>query len=121
MTNHLAQVSHPLATPISGVGPLGQGGSGSITMLARVLSTTIGLLTVLGVLYFVFILITGAIALINSGGDKGSIETARKKIGTGAIGVVVLIAAIFVMDLIANILDIPNILNLSAMLDLIRL
>lgn len=120
MSNQIAQTSHNLGN-VSGLYPIGQGGPNAINMLAQVLSTTIGLLTVIGVLYFIFILISGAIALINAGGDKGAVEAARRKLTTGVIGVVILVITIFVMDFITTLLGIPNILNLSAMLSLISI
>lgn len=121
MKNLIAQVSNPLGQPLSGIDAIGNPGQTPVNILAQVLSTTIGLLTVIGVLYFIFILISGAIAMINAGGDKGALEDARKKITTGVIGVVILVAAIFIMDLITTVLGIPNILNLQEMVNRIRI
>lgn len=119
MENLIAQTSQNLGNPISGIGTIGLSGTSltPIEILALVLSSTIGLLTVIGIIYFLFVLITGAIAMINAGGDKGSLEQARKKLSTGVIGVVILIAAIFIMNLITTVLGIPQILNLQEMIN----
>jgi hypothetical protein len=121
MKNLIAQVSNPIGSPLNGIGSIGNPGPNPVNILAKVLSTTIGLLTIIGVIYFIFILISGAISMINAGGDKGDLENARKKITTGLIGVIVLIAAIFIMDLIAALLGIPQILDLQQMLNRIRI
>jgi hypothetical protein len=96
-------------------------GSDPVTTLANLISTIIGLLTVIGALYFMFMIIMGAIGIISSGGDKGAYEDARKKITTGAIGFVVVIAAMFIMSLVSLFLGLPNILNLGQMINAIRL
>ncbi|OGM04001.1 hypothetical protein A2715_03900 [Candidatus Woesebacteria bacterium RIFCSPHIGHO2_01_FULL_39_32] len=121
--NYLAQQSNPIG-PLSGIGNLGlQGGtySNAITLLAQVISAIIGLLTIIGALYFMFMLITGAIAIISSGGDKAAYENARRKLSTGVIGFVAVIAGMFIMSLIAILLGLPSILDLGAMIEAIRL
>lgn len=120
MKNHLAQVEHPIGTPLN-AGGVGLNSSNPVLTLANLISTVIGLLTVIGALYFMFMLITGAIGIISSGGDKGSYEDARKKMTTGVIGFVAVIAAIFIVSLIGTLLGLPNILNLRQMINDIRI
>lgn len=120
MRNYLAQTSHNIGEPLSG-GEVGLNSDEPVTTLADLISTIIGLLTVIAALYFMFMIITGAIGIISSGGDKGAYEDARKKITTGAIGFVVVIAAMFIMSLAATLLGIPNILDLGAMIEAIRM
>lgn len=121
MKNFLAQKENPVGDPFGGVGSIGVPGDRPATTLAQVISTTIGLLTVIAGLYFMFILITGAIGIISSGGDKGAFEDARRKMTTGAIGLVVAIAAMFIMDIIATVLGITDILDLEKMIQQITL
>jgi hypothetical protein len=120
MKTYLAQSENPIGDPLSG-GNVGLDSSDPVVTLANLISTVIGLLTVIGALYFMFMIITGAIAIISSAGDQGKYEDARKRITTGAIGFVVVIAAMFIMSLIAIILDLPNILDLGEMIDQISL
>lgn len=80
------------------------------TIFNSVLSLIIGIISIIGGIWFVFILVTGAVSLITSEGDKAAVESARKKITTGAIGLVVVIASIFIIDIFGTILGF-NILN----------
>lgn len=75
------------------------------------ISSVIGVITIVAIIWFVFLFISGAISYMASGGDKGAIETARKKIINGVIGLVLVIIAIFVINLIGYLLGVPNILN----------
>ncbi len=121
MNNYLA-TQYDLGI-IQGLGILGfEGGSGADapTVFNKLLSASIGLMTVIAIIWFVFVFITGAIAIIGSGGEKGAYEAARKKIMTGVIGIVVVIAAIFVIDLVGWLLGINLILNPGDLINVIR-
>ena len=63
--------------------------------------------------WFIFILITGAIAYMNAGGDKAAVEEAKKKITTGLIGITLVVAAMFIADLLGYIvgIDLFNVKN----------
>lgn len=103
--NKIAQIDGGSLSGIPG-GPVG----GADTM-ARVISAAIALMTVIGAIYFIFVLVTGAIGIIGSGGDKGGWEEGRKKITTGVIGLVVLISAMFIIEVVSLIFGLPNILS----------
>ena len=108
MKNLIADI--PLA-PAGGFKGIGTLGSGDPNLFNKVLSTTIGVITAVGIIWFTFTLILGAIGILTSGGDAKANESARQKITSGLIGLVVLIAALFIMDIIGNIFGIENILN----------
>lgn len=118
MKHLIAQRQYNLG-PINGIGPLGDPQMEGPSLFARLLSGVIGFLTIIAALFFIFQLITGAIAIISAGGDKGALENARNKLTTGVIGIIVVIAAIFIVDLVATFLGIPNILDIQSMIDLI--
>ena len=122
MENYLAQLEQPLG-PISGIGNIGLKGNpgGAVAIFAQIISSAIGLLTIIAAIYFIFVFITGAISIISAGGDKGALEMGQRKITMGIVGVIIAIAAMFIMDLIANILGIPSILDIGAMIQAIRL
>jgi hypothetical protein len=120
MKDLLAITEVTIGPPLDG-GSVGLDSSAPVNTLASLISTVIGLLTVIAALYFMFMIITGAIGIISSGGDKMAYENARKKITTGAIGFVVVIAAMFIMGLVATLLGMPNILDLGAMIEAIRM
>ncbi|HSX48982.1 MAG TPA: hypothetical protein VLE44_01870 [Candidatus Saccharimonadales bacterium] len=109
MMKFLADVS--LGPGFSGFGPLGQSGANAPTQFNDIISKIIGVMTVVSFIWFTFMVIIGAIRIVASGGDKASIESARKQITTGIIGVVIVVAAIFIVSLIGTILGIGNILN----------
>lgn len=96
----------PLGSPLEGVGPLGTpgGASGGATLFNNIISSVIGLITIIAGIWFVFLLITGAIGIMSAGGDKAAMEEARKRITSGLIGLIVVVAGIFLVDLIGGFL-----------------
>lgn len=68
------------------------------TFLPKLL--TLGL--IIGVIFFFFILIMGAIQWISSGGDKTALEGAKSKITNAIVGIVILFAVFAVLKLIEN-------------------
>lgn len=97
-----------------GIGPLGNPQGNGLPALSNFISVVIGIMTIIAFIWFTFILVTGAISIIGSGGDKQALENARKKITNGIIGLILVIAAVFIIDLIGNIFGISflNILQL---------
>jgi hypothetical protein len=111
--NLLAQVGKPLGPVITGIGNIGfEGGDpGSApTLTTKLLSGTVGILTVIGGIFFLVQIFLGALSIISSNGEPQKLEGARKKIITGIIGIIVLTAAIFLAQLVGYILGI-EILN----------
>ncbi|MEK7536707.1 MAG: hypothetical protein AAB559_02955, partial [Patescibacteria group bacterium] len=97
-------------------GPLGleQGQSG-ISVFATFLSSAVGLITIIGIIWMVFIIVTGAVSIISSSGDKQALEGARKKITNGVIGLVVLVSSLFILSFIGKLLGLPNILDIATL------
>jgi uncharacterized membrane protein len=56
---------------------------------------------------------------MTSGGDKTAIESARKRIVNGIVGLVLVVAAIFAIRLIGYLIGIPDILNFTSLFGLI--
>ncbi|MEK7550969.1 MAG: hypothetical protein AAB535_04290 [Patescibacteria group bacterium] len=111
-----------LAPPggFKGFGKLGlENGSseGALGIFSNFISSAIGLMTIIAIIWFIFTFIIGAIGIITAGSDKNTLESARKKIITGIIGLVVTIAAIFVVDLISTLLGFGGVglLNLEGL------
>lgn len=96
---------------ITGFGPLGNPEGEGIGTFSKFLSSAIGVMTIVAFIWFIFLVLTGAIGIMTAGGDKAALENARKRIVNGIIGVVVVIGAISVISLIGFIFGI-NILNL---------
>lgn len=99
----------------TGFGPLGNPGDQAISIFSKFLSSVIGLMTIIAVIWFIFVFVTGAISIINAGGDKALLETAKKKITTGVIGLVATIASMFIIKLIGYLIGIPDILNFGVL------
>lgn len=109
----------PLGPPLEGFGPLGEDVGTGIGVFTKFLSSTIGLMTIIAIIWFIFVLITGAISMISAGSDKQALESARKKIINGLTGLVVVVAAIFIVEVIGRILGLKDILNLTYLFDLL--
>lgn len=60
----------------------------------------IGLAFVAGTIIFFFVLTVGAIQWISSGGDKQALESARGRITSAIIGIIILFSLFAVLDLI---------------------
>ncbi len=111
--NNLAQIRFYDNTNYSGFGPLGLEGKAPTeapSIFATVISLTIGILTLVAIIWFVFTLITGAIGIITSGGDKSSLESSKKKISSGLIGLVVTIFSVMIIRLFGSFIGLGDIL-----------
>jgi len=108
----IAQNPQPLGGVFSGIGALGgpKGQEGAVNLFQKVISTTIGVMTVVAGIWFIFILFTGAFAVINSGGDEGKLKAARGRITTGIIGLAVVIGGVFLVSLVGGLFGL-SILN----------
>jgi hypothetical protein len=113
MRNLIAQIPIYPENGFTGEGPFGleDGYSEAGLLFNRFVSSTVGLLTIVAGIWFIFVFITGAISVIGSGGDKVKVEAARNRILHGIIGLAVTVAAIFTIELIGRILGLDLILN----------
>lgn len=117
MRNFLAQVDLAPEGGFKGIGPLGlEKGQSPLEVFTQFISSAIGLITIIAIIWFVFVLITGAIGIISAGSDKATLESARKKITTGIIGLVVVVAGVFIIDLIGTLIGI-DVLNIEALIE----
>lgn len=96
----------------AGTGDLGNS-TNPIYTFVNVISVAIGIMTTVAVVWFIFIVLSSAIQIASSGNEKSSFEAAKKRMTSGLIGLVVTFSAIFILDIIANILGIQYVLLLS--------
>lgn len=105
----------PLLPPgksFEGFGPLGTVTQANApTLFATALSAVIGVMTIIAFIWFTFQFLIGGIRILGSGGDKAGLEAAKKQITSGIIGLVIVIAATFIVSLFGYILGIPSPLN----------
>jgi len=108
---------------LQGPGPLGSPGSGSSAtdLLTRYLTSVVGLLTAIASIWFVFLVVSGGISLIGSGGDKAAVESAKNRISNGIIGLVVVVLAISLTIVVGRLLGFTEILDLGAIFNRIQL
>ena len=77
------------------------------TQLSSVISTAIGVMTIIAFIWFIIQFFLAAVSIIGAGADKAKLEGAKSKLSTSVIGVVVVIAAIFLIEVVGTILGIP--------------
>ncbi len=74
--------------------------------LAHIVSVVIGLFTLVAGLWFLFQLILGGYSYMSAGGNKEKAQAASQKITQALTGLVIVILAIFVVNLLGYILNI---------------
>lgn len=102
-----------------GIGKLGLVGadaSQSGDVFAGIISSTIGIITIVAVIWFTIQLLLGAVGMISSGGDKTKNEQARAKITSALTGLIVVIAGVFITNLVGTLLGFPNILDIGSLI-----
>ena len=109
MRNLLSDIDLYEGDKLQGFGPLGEANDAP-GLFNKFLTNTIGVITIVAFIWFLFLLITGAISIMTAGGDKNAVQNGAKKITNGIIGLVVLISALFLIQLIGKLLGIENII-----------
>lgn len=110
----LAQTEIPIGTnPLEGIGPLGLEGKTSAdapNLFNKFISNAVGVMTVIAAVWFIFQFIAGAVGWVAAGGDKAKLESARGTMVNGIIGLIIVVAAIFLIEIIGKLigLDILN-------------
>ena len=103
-----------------GLGPLGTPATSpqdpGASSLTNFISMTVGVMTIVAFIWFIFTLFIGAIGWLASGGDKARLQEAQKKITTSIIGLTIVISAIFLIKIIGVIFGI----DILAIQDLIK-
>lgn len=120
MKNSLAQIKLYQGEGLTGPGKLANTTGNGVSDLASLISKAIGVMTIVAIIWFVFTFILGVIGIIGSGGDKQALESARKKITTAAIGLLIVVLAIILINLIGRFIGIPNILDIGGLFGLIK-
>ncbi|MDD3532384.1 MAG: hypothetical protein PHW57_03605 [Candidatus Shapirobacteria bacterium] len=71
--------------------------------IAGIVSTVIGVLTVLAIVWFIIEFVVSAYLLISSAGDQEKTAEAKKRLTQSVVGLVIVIGAIFIINIIAYI------------------
>lgn len=104
--------SQSLGGFFEGLGPLGKitDIGGATGMFNKVISITIGLITLVAGIWFTFQILLAGFSWMTAAGDKVKAEKAQKTLTDAIIGLVVVVAAVFIADIIGKLLGI-NILS----------
>lgn len=105
-----------------GFGPLGlESGTPADSVFTSFISSSIGLISIIAIIWFIIIVITGGIAYMGAGADSKVAEGARKKISNGLVGLLITIFGIFIIRLAGQIFNIPDILNIVSLLSKLKI
>lgn len=74
--------------------------------LATIVSNVIGLMTIVGGIWFIFQLIWGAYDYLYAGAEAERVQKAKKRISNAIIGLVIVVAAFAITSLLGSILGI---------------
>lgn len=92
-----------------GLGPLGLEGktpADAPAIFALVISNIVGLMTVIGALWFLIQIIIAGLQWLSAGDDKQKLAGAKSKLGTSIIGFGIVVLAIVIARIIAAFLGI---------------
>lgn len=112
-----AYAANPTITigPIKGVGPFGfetetVSDVTTKSQFGSIISMIITTFTVIGGLAFAIFFTLGGLKWLTAGGDKAKVQEAQSQMTQGVIGLVAIVAGLFITGLVGNILGI-DILN----------
>jgi hypothetical protein len=94
-----------------GLGPLGNltGADpldSAVSMFNKVISLLIGIITIGAGLWFTFHILIAGFTWLTAAGDKTKAEKAQKTLTEAVIGLVIVVAAVFIADLVGKFLGI---------------
>ena len=91
---------------------LGSGDGNVLITLVTFLSNLIGIITVMGGLFFIVFTFLAAFSWITAGGDSGKVEKAREKMFHGVLGLIVMVMSYALIGIVGTIIGI-DLINLE--------
>lgn len=88
--------------------------------LNKLISTIIGVMTVVAAIWFIFQFIIAGFQWIQSGGEKNNLEQARDKITNSLIGLIIVVSAWIIIGVIGKILGLDIINPGKVILDIAK-
>jgi hypothetical protein len=85
----------------------------ALTNFESLISMVIGFITVVGGIYFMFQIFTGAVQWISSGSDKDGVSKAQKKFTNALLGLIILIFAYSLIGIVGTLFGL-DLFNFSA-------
>lgn len=111
LTNKLLAVQYTLKGP--GLSPTD--GVEATTMIERLISQLIGVLTIIAVIFFIVQIILAGYGFMSTQGDEKKLEMNRSKLTNGVLGLFIVVIAIGLGTLISKLLGLNNPLDLQTM------
>lgn len=108
-----------------GLGPFGNRGytgqtSGPFADFAGGVSTIIGVMTIIGAIWFMIQFLIASFYWITSGGEKGKLEQARDRIVNAFVGLIILVAGWSLLALIGQVLGLNTVFNVTELMNTLR-
>lgn len=104
---------------LTGPGIVPDMGDSGVSQFEKIISGAIGILTLIGVIFFAIQIILAGYAFISADGDQEKIKIARKKITNGILGITIVVIAYGLAAFLANLLGLGNIFELKTVIDTI--
>jgi predicted anti-sigma-YlaC factor YlaD len=105
--HNLIAFATPYPDGFTGIGPLGEKVSDKIGvstgLFERALSLSIGVMTVVAGIWYMFQFFSGALAWLSAGSDKNAIQGAQKKLLDATTGLVIIVLAYVLISIIGRI------------------
>lgn len=105
-----------LAYQLTGPGIKTTGGVDSVIKLESILSTILGVLTIVGVIFFVIQIILAGFKLISSKGDPKEFQVAQSKLIHNLIGLLIVVVAFGLTAFLTQLMGLTDIFNLKTSL-----
>lgn len=116
MMTKIAQINLYDGNGFVGFGPLGlEQGQVAENVFQTFISSAIGLISIIAIIWFVIIIVTSGISYMGAGADQKATEAAKKRITNGLIGLLITIFGIFIINFAGQIFNVPNLLNIPDM------
>lgn len=87
-----------------------------VGQLDKIISTVIGVLTLVAFIFFVIQIILAGYAFISGQGDEKKIESARKRLTDGVLGITIVVLAFGLSSLIAKLLGLDNVFDIKTII-----
>lgn len=94
--------------------------SDPVSQVENILSTVIGFLSIVAVIFFVIQVILAGYGFISGQGDEKKIEASRKKLTDGILGLTIVVVAFGVGAFISKLLGLGNVFDLKSVVNLIK-
>lgn len=116
MMTKIAQINLYDGNGFVGFGPLGlEQGQVAENVFQTFISSAIGLISIIAIIWFVIIIVTSGISYMGAGADQKATEAAKKRITNGLIGLLITIFGIFIINFAGQVFNVPNLLNIPDM------